>query len=65
MFDEEVGVKVFHNGALEKEKLEAVSFYDVKFLEGGSQPRSKTLLHGVQAYDVALSDAECVSLTTI
>jgi len=65
VFDEEVGVKVFHNGALEKEKLEAASFYDVKFLEGGSQPRSKTLLHGVQAYDVALSDPECVSLTTI
>jgi hypothetical protein len=65
VFDEEVGVKVFHNGAIEKEKLEAASFYDVKFLEGGSQPRSKTLLHGVQAYDVALSDPECVSLTTI
>ena len=80
VFDDTVGVKVFLNGnstplkevlvggsfsTFPTETLQANSFYDVKFLEGGSQPRSKTLLHGVQAYDVALSDAECVSLTTI
>lgn len=80
MFDETVGIKVFLNGnstPLEQVligdafstnsevTLESNSFYDVKFLEGGSNSRSKTLLYGVQAYDVALSDAECVSLTTI
>lgn len=80
MFDETVGIKVFLNGnstPLEQVligdafstnsevTLKANSFYDVKFLEGGSNSRSKTLLYGVQAYDAALSDAECVSLTTI
>lgn len=80
VFDETVGIKVFLNGnstPLEEvligdtfstdstKTLQSNSFYEVKTLDGGANPRSKTFLYGVQAYDEALSDAECVSLTTI
>lgn len=78
VFDETVGIKVFLNGnstPLEEvligdtfstdstKTLQSSSFYEVKTLDGGANPRSKTFLYGVQAYDEALSDAECVSLT--
>ena len=67
MFDESVGIKVFVNGNSTPmaQILEPRTMKNVKYLEGGAQPRSKTFLYGVQAYDEALSDAECVSLTTI
>jgi len=67
VFDEDSGIKIFVNGNSTPmaESTEPGQMHDVHFLEGGGNPRSKTFLYGVQAYDEALSDAECVSLTTI
>lgn len=67
VYDESVGIKIFVNGNSTPmgQTLEAKTMKVVKYFEGGAQPRSKTFLYGVQAYDEALSDAECVSLTTI
>jgi|TARA_R100000030_G_scaffold93336_1_gene79386 hypothetical protein len=67
VFDEDSGIKIFVNGNSTPmaQSTEAGAMHNVHFLEGGGNPRSKTFLYGVQAYDEALSDAECVSLTTI
>lgn len=66
VFDEDSGIKIFVNGNSTPmaESTEPGQMNDVHFLEGGGNPRSKTFLYGVQAYDEALSDEECVSLTT-
>jgi hypothetical protein len=67
VFDEDSGIKIFVNGNSTPmaESTEPGQMHDVHFLGGGGNPRSKTFLYGVQAYDEALSDQDCVSLTTI
>tara|TARA_R100001198_G_scaffold37915_1_gene20670 strand:+ start:1068 stop:3383 length:2316 start_codon:yes stop_codon:yes gene_type:complete len=67
VFDEDAGIKIFVNGNSTPmaQSTEGGQMHKVQFLEGGGNPRCKTFLYGVQAYDEALSDAECVSLTTI
>ena len=71
VFNSASGIKAFYNGSSTPvlNYSEATTYESVDVIEGAEATvpgtRSRTRLHGIHGYPSALSDAQCISLTTL
>jgi hypothetical protein len=68
VLDDSYGVKIFYNGTKIIDHQEITVYEQTKFLKGSGingNIRSKTLLNKILAFPTALSDDECIALTTL
>lgn len=66
--DDSAGIKIFYNGSQIKSVATAQAYGHVKWIKGtetNGETRSKTRINKIETYDYKLTDAECISLTTI